>query len=349
MAFNLKHTLYSETFEPVTHTTAGHKYFTVDAEGSFRVLYPGLLSKRVTARVRRSTRVELPDDINDRGPRRLAEGYSVVTDAIVVTVRIFAPDGALFTTDEVTLEDLKKYRDLRGMPTGAWRFEVSGRSKDYALDEEPNETTYNPSGTINLSIDETVASESAAPLIPSTPLDGAAQEFTFDLHREGEFVADIDRSSLATPWQGSMALYDPDGTKIRSTTKQQLRWNVPLAALGKSRDAAGAPRLWRLQVAPQLGFVVGPARVSATVLGAGRITTTALLNRVDRLLGPNGSFIKLVGENVGGEARIRVTITDVTAVETIEMKHLLDGLLEGAGADTNLEANKPFTLFTTSQ
>lgn len=368
MAFNLQHIVFSERLEPVTHEAAEGTHFTVSAQGRFLVLYPGRLNKRVIATVRHRTRIDqpstappdLPGGIDQPGshptghppggqPTPLHSGVNVVTESIPVTLVIFTPDGAQFAKDEVTLADLRKYRDLRGTPVGQWQFTLSGRSKNYVLSDALNEAVYDPTGVIELSVHETVASESAAPLVSNAALDGSRQDFTFDLHRVGEFVATIGQSSPTDPWHGSMSLFDPDGTRVRGTAKKELRCNIALAALGKSRDAQGAPRPWRLQVSPQGGVVVGQPRVSATVFGSGRIGTAALLDRVNRLIGPNGSFIKLVGENKDGEARARMTITDPTAVETIQMFHMLDDLLEKAEEPKDLVVDEPFTLFKTRQ
>jgi phospholipase C len=376
MSFNLQHLLVSTPLE-VTENSApgGGVFFAVAAQGDFNVLYPGRLSKRVLASVRHSMRIDTPSTdppplppVIDGGPSHppshpsptpdpLHGGVQVTVETFPVALRIFTPQGEEFSGQEVTLADLRKYRDLRGVPVGHWRYTLSGRSRTYTPVAALNETVTDPKGLIELAVIETVPSQSAPPLVAGAPLDGSRQSFSFDLYRVGTFVARIDQSSPDDPWHGSMSLFDPDGVRVAGTAHKELRVAVPLALLGKSRDPAGshlaiprpAVRPWTLQVSPQGGTVVGSPRVTAMVLGEGRIGTTVLRDRIARLIGPGGSFIQLVGENAGGKARARLTITDVVAAETIDMHGLLDSRLEKEEEPKDLEAGKPVTLYSRSE
>ena len=91
---------------------------------------------------------------------------------------------------------------------------------------------------------------------------------TFDLNRAGMFVASVATPESFDRWRGSMRLIDPDGGIVGRTAKEVLRCPISLSALGgKSRDAAGNPRLWTLDVSPQGRSVAGDRQVTATVLG----------------------------------------------------------------------------------
>ena len=367
MPFILEHGLLSERLEPQTHETLQGTYFTVSAQGTFQLLYPGRLQKRVQATVRHSMRIDNPippvpepppsiDGIPTHPthpthpiPQPLHGGVQVTEEGIPLQFRIFDPDGHEFTRDEVTLTDLQKFRDLRGTPRGRWSYTLSGVSHIYVLIEELNETVSDPKGIIDLSLIETVPSASAPPLVGKTRLDGSRLERTFDLNRVGTFVASIVSTSPSDRWNGSMRLLDPEGAVVGKTTSRTLRCDIPLSALGKSRDASGNPRLWTLEVSPHGGTVVGEPYVSATVLGHGRISTDVLHERILDLIGLHGSFIKLVGENSGGDAKAILTITDVVAAETIDMHGLLDSRLKKEGQTTNIEANKPMILFSDKQ
>jgi phospholipase C len=365
MAFNLQHILVSERLTPETHEAPEGTFFTVAAQGQFQVLYPGRMDRLVSATVRHRTRINLPvpepprpphgiDDPGGHdlghhpggGPTPLHNGVVVTAERIPLTLTIFTPDGQPFTKGEVTLADLKKFRDLRGTPIGHWRYTLSGQSKIYVLNPVLNETVSDPEGRIHLSVFETVVSQSAEPLVSSVLLGDSPQSFQFDLIRVGEFVADIVHSSPLDPWRGSMSLHDPDGVRVAATDGKQLRCNIPLAALGKSHGAGGVVRPWSLQVSPQgLGTVVGQPRVTATVLAQGRINTSVMRDRVLALTGPGGSFIKVEGENLEDDIRLRMTITDTTAAETIEMHGLLDKQLEKVGESTDIKPGEAFTLY----
>jgi len=361
MPFTLQHILVSGSLQPETHETNQGIYFTVAAQGSFQLLYPGRLQKAVEATVRHSMRIDTPDiDVPDPPgpidgpghpphhqptPQPLHNGVQVTVEGIPLDFRIYDPSGQLFTRDEVTLADLEKFRDLRGTPTGQWRYTLSGRSRLYVLVAAFNESVTDPRGVINLSLSETVASASAPPLVARAMLDGSRFSASFDLNRVGTFIATIVPSHGSDPWHGSMRLLDPDGVTVGSTTSRELRCPIPLSALGKSRDAAGNPRPWTLQVSPQGGVIVGNQTVTATVLGEGRIATAVLQERIQKLIGPDGSFIELVGENSGGDAKAVLTIKDVVAAETIDMHGLLDSRLKKEGQSTNIEVDKPMVLY----
>ena len=260
-------------------------------------------------------------------------------------LRIFDPNGQLFTRDEVTLADLQKFRDLRGSPHGQWRYTLTGQSRVYTPSAAIHETVTDPKGVINLALLETVPSTSAAPLVPRTHLDGARLRKTFDLNRVGNFVATIFSSNPLDPWRGSMQLLDPDGVRVASSTSRQLRTPIALSALGKSRDADGKPRLWTLEISPQGGVIQGNQSVTATVVGEGRIGTAVLKDRIQNLIGPNGSFIELKGENRNGDARVVLTVKDIVAAETIDMHGLLDSRLKKEGQPVDIKVNVPMVLY----
>jgi phospholipase C len=365
MPFTLQHVLVSEALLPATHETAEGTYFTVNAQGSFQLLYPGSLQKGREATVRHNMRIDVPDTSVPEPPpgidgvpghplhpihplRPPHGGVDVTLEPIPLELRLFDPNGQEFTRDDVTLSDLQRFRDLRGTPIGLWTYTLTGRSRLYVSSVAFNETVSDPKGVINLGLLETVASASALPLVARTRLDGGRLAATFDLNRVGTFLATITPSNTFDPWHGSMRLIDPDGTRVASTTSRELRCPIPLSALGKSRDVAGNPRLWTLEVSPQGGVVVGNSFVTATVLGEGRVGTSALQQRIQKLLGPNGKFIKLAGDNSGGQARALLTIKNVVAAETIDMHGLLDSRLREENQSTDVEVDKPIVLYQRS-
>lgn len=340
MSFDLYHVLVSRSITPAKRTAGEESFFRVAAEGNFVVRYPGKITRRLTASFDHKVKVDDPiggDIDGGGGSQPLHGGWQTAHKTIPLTLRIFDPDDVEFTAGSITLADLRKHRDLRGTPQGTWRYKINGESEHFVLTGETREMITNPKGVFALGLDETVASESAAPLIPSTPLDGSRQDFQFDLHREGTFVAELSHSLISVLWRGSMQLYDPDGVRVASSTRKRLECPISLAMLGKSRDAAGKVRPWRLSVAPQGGVVVGSPRISATVLGAGRIRTDVLHDRILKLIGPNGSFLKLYGENKDGDAIARLEITDAVAAETIDFHHLIDKALKKTEQDPDIE------------
>lgn len=348
MSFQLRHTLFSKTFTPEKHTESDSARFKVNLRGEFLVLFPGPVTRGVSASFNHRVRVTPTGDPGQPGTEPLHGGFHTVTKVIPLTLRIFMPDGKEFTAAKVTLADLRKFRDRRGAPS-PWKYTLTGETERVFVGEDSSVT--DAKGSASLSLIETIPSESAPPLVANALVKGALRSFTFDLFRVGTFVAEI--GSALAPHRGSMRLIDPDGVEVKRTTSRKLDFEVDLPTLGKSRDAAGRVRKWTLEVSRQ-GF--GTSRVTATVIGRGQITIKALTSRIEALLGPRGEFIEIFGENQGGEALVRLRVNDVVSAETIDMHDLLEGLLrkttQDASADLandGFQANVVYTLARMSE
>lgn len=356
MSFELLHPLVSERLTPRKRNEGELEFFTVNEQGTFPVMFTGRLNRRATATFIHRLRVEpVAAEVGGRprpGTAPRHGGFQTVTKIIPLTLRVFTPDGREFTKTDISRADLLQHRDLRGNPSGPWRFTLSGESERVLVDEDSR--INNAKGSLGISITETVASESAPPLVDNAQITASRRSFQFDLFRVGTFVAEIAQLLPGLPWRGSMRLLDPDGVVVARTTQRRLSFAVDLRAIGKSRDAQGRVRKWTLEVAPQSGNPFGRPRVTATVIGSGRIRVAALRERIDRLLGPRGRFLEIFGENKGGEAIGRLVIRDVVAAETIDMHGLLDGMLDpgdqdGGANPRDLQANTVYTLARKSE
>ncbi|MDO8706231.1 MAG: alkaline phosphatase family protein [Sulfuricaulis sp.] len=358
MSFELRHTFVFERFTPSRRTSGEEAFFKVNEQGKFPVLFPGRLNRRALATFTHRVRVDPvgPESIDGEPPRPgsapLHGGFQTVNKIIPLTLRIFTPDGREFTAAKITLADLRKFRDQRGSPSGPWSYSLTGESQPIFVDEDSS--IVNAKGIVGLGVTETIASESAPPLVNNVPIIPTRLSFPFDLFRVGTFVAEISKLLIGAPWRGSMRLIDPDGVAVARTSRRKLTFAVGLPTLNKSRDAAGKVRKWTLEVSPQGGVIVGSPRVSATVIGSGRISIATLRSRIDALLGPRGRFIEIFGENKGDDALGRLRITDVVSAETIGMHGLLDGVLEGVEQDgdadpRNIQANTLYTLARKSE
>lgn len=348
MAFELTHTFVAREIKPQKRSEGEFDFFTVSLEGKFEVLFPGRLIRGASATFSHKIKV----DPIEGEPVPLHGGTETVNKFIPLKLRIFTPDGVEFTGTEITRADLKKHRDLRGAPSGPWSFKLSGESERIFIDEDSSIT--NAKGSMRISVIETVPNESGTRLIDNKPITTASQSFSFDLFRVGTFTAEIQQPVLGAQWRGTMNLFDHKGSKVASTSSRTLRFNVGLAQLRPPRPAGGRFTLpssipkWRLEIRPHGGVFVGTPRLSANVVASGRIGIPALRDRIDKLIGPRGSFIKMFGENSGGQAFGRLTITDVVAAETMQMHDLLDGFVKDApGGD--IEANKVHTIASTSE
>ncbi|HEY0730359.1 MAG TPA: alkaline phosphatase family protein, partial [Pyrinomonadaceae bacterium] len=321
--------------------------YSVNKKGEFQVLFPGRLILRTSATF--SQRVPLPDliDVDDTLP--IHDGFQIVPQEIPLELRIFTPDGREFSANEITLADLKKFRDLRGSPVGPWSYRLTGTS-DPIDDEDSIITT--PRGAVSIGVVETITSESAPPLVNKVALTPGRRQFRFDLYRVGTFVADISQAFTGAQWRGSMRLVDPNGAAVASTTGRRLTFNVDLRTLNKSRDAGGNVRPWRLEVSPT-GTPAGSPRISANVIESGRITVASLKSRIEALLGKDQQFVHIFGENKNGHALARLKITNEVSAESIDMHNLLDKALERVEQDPgvnpkDLQVNEVYTIARTS-
>lgn len=351
MAFELQHILVATRFTPTVHTAGGDGFCTVRVEGDLPVLWPGRLETGMNASFRHRVRRDPdPRPGGDAPGVQPQDGpFETRTHTIALRLALYRPDGHEFKRDVITLADLRAFRDLRGSPQGSWRYKLSGESQHFGLDQ--GDLIFEARGSLSIRVRETVRSESAGPLIANASLDGSRQSFELDLFRVGTLVAEVSNVTDAE-WRGTLSLVDPAGAVLKSTSRRILSFPVELTTLAKSRDAAGAVRRWRLEVAPQGGVVVGSGsgpKLSATVVGSGRITTAALHSRIEFMLGPRGRFIKIYGENAGGEALARLVITDIAAAESLDMHRVLDKALARVAQDppaeaSDLQANVVYTL-----
>ena len=352
MPFDLHHILASAAYTPHKQVVGEEASFKVVSDPKpFDLVHPGRLARSAFLSFTQRVVDTLPGDPSEPGghphhPGSDTQKGTAHLQHLIVPLKltVFDPTGAEFSGDVVTLAELRRHSDRRGTPV-PWSYEVSGESALFPVGEGFDIT--GPSASALLSLIEPIASQSAPPLVADRTVAAAGETFGFDLFREGRFTAEV-RSDGA--WQGSMTLRNPDGTAAASTASRMLEYDVGLETIAKSRDHGGHPRFWTLEVRPHGGVVTGAPRVTAEVVGASRIHPATINDRITRMIGPNGAFIHLFGENRGSKATCRLVITDDLAAETLDMYGFLDGPLgkvpQDPGVDPyDLRANTTYTLF----
>lgn len=311
MPFTLEQTLVDARLSFSENEGPEGTTFSLEKSGDLQIWRPGRLRRWAAARVRR--RVERVSDVDAQSARP-----EFITTPIPVELKVFDPKGDEFTRDEVTLGDLAKFRDRRGVPVGRWRYALRGQSQPQI--HEPGERLLDAWGELRVELHETIESESAPPLVQPTRLTSSTTTAAFELNRVGHFVATITSAAASDRWNGQMRLIDPDGVVLGQTSSRELRCPVGLSTLGRPRDSAGNPRMFRLEVEPQGGVVVGDHYVEATVLGEGRISVSELQSRVQKLIGEHGAWIKIYGNtDADGPSELLIRVTDVAAAETLDM------------------------------
>ena len=320
-AYTVTHTYADEVLVPdVTetgdvHHGGVHKTVEVSVSGTFAIGFPGKL--RVSASADYQVVVE-PDGVHH---------LDGTTHWLPLTIELWTPDGQLFTADEVTLDDLLRFRDLRGVTQGKWSYSVAGKINHIYLAQPIPGVSELADGRLSIVVDETVTSQSAPPLVSDTPSTPGQHRYSFDLYRVGTFVAtakpDIVHLGGAQP---PLRLLDPAGAEVASSQSGTLTFPVSLETLEISRDAHGNARPWSLevQVLPSASSDITETTVSATVIATSRIRTQTLNSRLRDLLGDSGGNIFAYGDMNEKNLLARLQITNEITAGTIDMHHLLD-------------------------
>ena len=272
--------------------------------------------------------------------------------ALPLSFKVFSPDGVEFTAPQVTLDDVNRFRDLQGASQGSWHCNVHGDSGPIDLAEQGWSAVTPGQATIKFWLVEPIPFQSPGPLVAGSVSAVGVQAFPFDLFRVGQFVANLQSKSGVTPWEGTLRLRAPDGTVAESSQSHRLEFPVTLRTLNQSRDAAGHVLPWSLEVDTATPLGVGSA-VRATVIGTVRIPVVILQDRIDYLIGFNGSKLAVYGENKvlikvddagkeikEGRALGRLKVLDIFSAETMTMRHLLDPLIKNKDQDLGFDKEK---------
>src|SRR5699024_5018689 len=144
------------------------------ASGSLSPMhYPGRLSYFASAKYYKKLLVA--------DPQTGVESWETEVRTLPLEVKVMAPDGQLFTADHITLADIRRYRDLRGVSQGTWTYSISGASEPIAANE-PGQTLAPGDVHAAIGVQETVTSQSAPPLVDTIVMKfGQASRFDFDL------------------------------------------------------------------------------------------------------------------------------------------------------------------------
>jgi len=345
MPYTLNHSCVSQNLGLSISHQGDQATVHCSASGTMDVRFPGKL--RIVGWAHYQIWIDTGDDSGNGGP---VHGHRTFqTKTLPLTVTIKTPDGQPFTANHVTLADLARFRDLRGTSQGSWSWSVHGQSQPILVEAGSSGVTAHDDGYFTLTLEETVPSQSAPPLVHETLGSTAHRVYHFDLYRVGTFLATANLDSFAALISGgrTMKLFDPDGVEVASSNNGHLTFPVPLEVLDKSRDAHGNVRTWSLEVFPSFSPIGAfPANIWASVIATARIRTETLQSRIDTLLGAGASKLSIYGEMDAVKARLlaRLKILDEYTAETIDLYQFLDSVLKKVPQDngvsvTDIKAN----------
>ena len=245
------------------------------------------------------------------------------------------PNGVAFTRDVITMEDLDKYRDLRGF-VRPWTLRIPASNNP----PTPITRVVGPQ-MVSVKVHEVLASSSAPPLVDvSTRFTASRAEFSFDLYRLGRLSVRVVRTGgflgglPTTPIvvtvlrpDGSVFATDNDGTLNVQITPQELR---------QSRGFQGLVRRWKLRVDAPANVTY---KIFAQVFNTVRIPVSVLQARLNSLLGTNGEKITL-GANWNATRKtnlITLRLNDVLLAETFGIHHILGHFDQGLNVGLDLD------------
>jgi phospholipase C len=337
MTYSVEH-LYIDTFDFSEVTpVVGHPgvvRVSYSASGDLPIRHPGQLNVFVHVLYYTQTGGE-PPSAPGHDPAIGQSSAVKVENELPMSTSIFSPDGNLFTADQVTLADLERFRNLREVSQGTWRYETSGLSAPIYTTGPPRIWVTEGMAIVKIWIEEIVTSRSAGPLVSASGSAAIAQVHSFDLFRVGQFIAQVRMFGGIIDPTARLRLIDPDGAVVASANQGSLAFPVTLQTVDKSRDVNGQVRPWGLECT-----TAGPnpdLSLSATVVTTTRIPVSMLQQRIDDLLGPNGEKLLIFGENKDGNALCRLKIVDDFSAETIAMLGLLDDVLKKNPQDPSVD------------
>lgn len=251
---------------------------------------PGKLNITVTARAK--FRNMLPGNAGQR---------PVVTGDISLRWQLIDPLGVAFTKTDINLNDLDRYRDLRGF-IRPWTLRIP---KPVAEDL-PGFIGFEPGKQlVSVKVNETIPVSSAAPLVNVTASIRPVKEYKFDLYRLGNLTVNVTRlisvplhPDIQGPSAAKISLVKPDGT-IHSTGRNGLlQVAITLKDLKWSRAANGKVQQWKLRIETA---AEGKHSITAQVYETLTIPKKLLLDRLEYLLGKKGAHLELKANWSGSE------------------------------------------------
>jgi hypothetical protein len=102
------------------------------SSGDLPIRHPGALNIAASASYYIHMKVDGSDPTKPPRPTRPTTQHV----ALPVTVTIYSPDGLVFSGGNVTRDDLNRFRDLRNVSHGTWRYEASGLSNPLFISDE---------------------------------------------------------------------------------------------------------------------------------------------------------------------------------------------------------------------
>ena len=313
MTYTTNHVYADEKRRAIVSTNGDTATISFSTSGSFSVRNPGKLN--VTATAGYSVHIR----VSERGR------WQVSSRILPLTVEIKTPDDQPFTADHVMMNDIWRFRDLRGTSQGSWTYRVHGQA---SVPVDPEETRVTADdGRVTISLEETVFSH-GAPLVSDVLAANVGYQYPIDLFHVGMFTATAQTRQLPFLHRGRpIKLVDPDGNVLAASNEGSISYPVTLQTIDRSRDANGGYRVWLLNVAaaPDLH---GPTPIRAQVTASARVSTQVLQSRINTMLGPNGRFVSIYGEIEGTDLVARLVIHDKVSAETIDMHGLLNSVIE---------------------
>jgi hypothetical protein len=218
MTYTVDHLFVDEQGKTSIRTRDGKSQARFSRSGTMAIHFPGKIEIYAVAHYF----LKIRNDGNG-GPSR---PWLTQSEILPLKVEIRTPDGNLFTADHVSLADLSRFRDLRGVSHGTWSYSVHGESATVDV-EDGNTKLVASDARVRIAVAEPVTSKSAAPLVNLDVGATQGRGFGFDLWRVGTFTASARSGGLVPGRQRKLRLSDPDSNVVAESGTDRFRFSYP--------------------------------------------------------------------------------------------------------------------------
>jgi phospholipase C len=260
--------------------------------------------------------------------------------------QLIDPLGIPFTKTFITLKDLDKYKNLRGI-VKPWTLHIPVPR----ITEFEGFIKFTGEQIVVVKGHETIPISSAPPLVSIETNIKPKEEFDIDLYRLGNLSVRVTTvikvpflQDIETPSHAKISLIRPNGTVAATGLNGYLQINITQPEIKWCRGQNGVVNKWKLKIESS---VAGNHKIFAQVYDTIRIPKKLILDRLEYLLGKNGENVELKANWEDGEVqknRFTLKLKDEVLAENFEMHNVLDKI-SAFDTDADIKTGIEYSLY----
>lgn len=253
--------------------------------------------------------------------------------------QLIDPLGNNFTKTAISLQDLNRYKNLRGI-IKPWTLHIPVPKND----EFEGFVRFTGKQNVLVKIHETIPVSSATALINLAVVIKPKKEFEIDLYRLGNLSVRVTTTlkvsflpDIESPSDAKISLLRPNGTIAATGLNGHLQTAITQSEIKWSRGPNGVINKWKLKIETN---VAGNHKIFAQVYDTIRIPKKLLLDRLEYLLGKNGENFELKANWIDAAVqknRFTLRLKGDALAENFEMYNVLDKLSIAGEVETNVD------------